>query len=300
MSFKIRNTIALGVVWLIITVGGLGYWAFWQPRTLKKITAQVRTIEKQLEDLPGLTDEVQRLSAQFQDVKRRYDSRSKEIPQSDMSSQTYGYMSRGIEEAGFLKFDMKFVGTDQKTSWGYNVYKLEKGQAQFENLFKFVYFLENGRRLYKIASLKLEQQESVDQDTKETNRWIGFEMELHAYFVKDIPELATSLAAKALTMIPSPSDPFKPMITQTISTEAPENEINIDKLEIKAVVPGKAFALYENELIVLHLGDKVWRGYVSKVSPAQSAVEFTLDEGGVIRTVEKKIQFDRRLFKRQP
>ncbi len=300
MSFKIRNTIALGIVWLIITLGGLGYWGFWQPRTLKKITTQVRGIEKQLEDLPGLTDAVQRLSAQFQDVKRRYDSRSKEIPQSDMSSQTYGYMSRGIEEAGFLKFDMKFVGTDRKASWGYNVYKLDKGQAQFGNLFKFVYFLENGRRLYKIASLKLEQQESIDPDTKETNRLIAFEMELHAYFVKDVPELATSLAAKALTMIPSPSDPFKPMITQTISTEAPENEINIDKLEIKAVVPGKAFALYENELIVLHIGDKVWRGYVSKVAPAQSAVEFTLDEGGVVRTVEKKIQFDRRLFKRQP
>jgi len=300
VSYKIRNTIVLGVVWLVITVGGLGYWAFWQPRTLKKITKQIQAIDKQLEDLPGLTDEVQRLMAQFQDVKRRYDSRSKEIPPSDMSSQTYGYMSRGVEEAGFLKFDMKFIGTDVKASWGYNVYKLDKGQSQFEDLFKFVYFLENGRRLYKIASMKLEQQEAVDEETKETNRWIAFEMELHAYFVRDVPELSTSLAAKALTMIPSPNDPFKPMVTQTLSTEAPAGEINIDKMEIKAVVPGKAFALYENELIVLHLGDKVWRGYVSRVSPGASSVEFTLDEGGVVRTVEKKIQFDRRLFKRQP
>jgi len=74
----------------------------------------------------------QRLTVQFQDIKRRYDSRSKEIPQFDVSSQTYGYMSQGIDEAGFLKFDMKFIGTNEKSSWGYNAYNLYNGEAQFE------------------------------------------------------------------------------------------------------------------------------------------------------------------------
>ena len=124
-------------------------------------------------------------------------------------------------------------------------------------------------------------------------------MELHAYFVRGIAELATSLAAKALNVIPSPYDPFRPMITSTLATEAPQGEINVDKVEVKAVVPGKAFALVENELAVLHLGDRVWRGYVSRIDPSESAVEFTLDEGGVPRTVLKKIQFDRRLLNKR-
>ena len=299
MSFKIRNTIVLGVVGLLITVAGLFYWAFWQPRSLKKIAKDVAAVDKQLEDLPGLTDEVQRLNLQYQDVRRRYDSRSKEIPQFDISSQTYGYMSRGIDEAGFLKFDMKFMGTDEHGGWGFNTYKLETGEAQFDNLFRFVYFLENGRRLYKIASMKLESKEIPDAETKETNRWIAFEMELHAYFVRNIPELATSLAAKALTAIPSPYDPFKPMITQVLSAEAPQGEVNADRVDLKAVVPGKAFVLAESELVVLHLGDKVWRGYVSRIDPSESLVEFTLDEGGVPRTIVKKIQFDRRILNKR-
>jgi hypothetical protein len=299
VSFKIRNSIVLGVVWLIITGGGVFYWAYWQPRNLKKVTLEITAVDKQLEDLPGLTDEVQRLNAQFQDVRRRYDSRSKEIPQFDISSQTYGYMSRGIDEAsGYLKFDMKFIGTDERGSWGYNVYKLESGEAQFENLFRFAYFLENGRRLYKIATIKLDNKETVDQDTRETNRIITFEMELHAYFVKGLEDLSTSLAAKALNMIPSPFDPFKPLITQTIATEGPEGAVNAEKLEVKAVVPGKAFVLYQNELSVLQLGDPVWRGSVSRIDPTESAVEFTIDEGGVPRQIVKKIQFDRRLQKR--
>jgi len=291
---KLRNTIVLSTLWVIFVIAGLGWWWWWQPRQINKINKEVKSINKELEDLPGLTDEVQRLTLQDQDVKRRYDSRSKEIPQFDISSQTYEYISRGIDEAGFLKFDMKFMGTKRRPSWGYNAYKLDLGEAQFDNLFKFIYFLENGRRLYKISSMNLALREAIDQETKEVNKWIAFDMEIHAYFVQDIPELATSLAAKTLSMIPSPYDPFWNMISETIPSEAPEGEINADRLEVKAVLPGKAFVLSNGALIVLHLGDKVWRGNVTAVSPAESSVEFTLNEGGITRKLVKKIIFEKR------
>jgi hypothetical protein len=293
VSNKTRNTIVLGAVLILfIAIGGV-WWGIIQPRQQKKINDEIKAINKELEDLPGLTDEVQRLTTQYQDVKRRYDSRSKEIPQFDISSQTYEYMSQGIDEAGFLKFDMKFLGTKQKISWGYNAYKLDLGEAQFENLFKFIYFLENGQRLYKISSMKLEQKEAIDQETKEVTKWIAFDMEIHAFFVRNIPELGTSLAAKSLTMIVAPYDPFWNQITETLSTEAPMGEVDADKLEVKAVLPGKAFVLANNALIVLHLGDKIWRGSITRVNPAESAVEFTLNEGGIVRKLTKKIMFDK-------
>lgn len=140
MTYKLRNTVVLASIWFIVTLVCLFWWAIWQPRQIKKINKEIQSINKELEDLPGLTDEVQRLAVQYQDVKRRYDSRSKEIPQFDISSQTYGYMSRGIDEAGFLKFDMKFVGTKEEASWGYNSYSLELGEAQYKtflNLYTF-------------------------------------------------------------------------------------------------------------------------------------------------------------------
>lgn len=155
MTYKLRNTLVLVGLFAVIAIAGGLYWGWWQPRQIKKINKDIQIINKELEDLPGLTDEVQRLTTQYQDVRRRYDSRSKEIPQFDISSQTYGYISQGIDEAGFLKFDMKFMGTYEKSSWGYNSYSLVQGESQFDNLFKFVYFLENGRRLYKIASMKV-------------------------------------------------------------------------------------------------------------------------------------------------
>lgn len=294
MSYKIRNTVALAVVLLLFSGGGAFWYYFWQPRDLKALTKQIQDIDKELDNLPILTEEVQRLTVQFQDVKRRYDSRSKEIPEFDISSQTYGYMSRGIDVAGFLKFDMKFLGTQEGPGYGFNAYKLEQGEAQFDNLYRFVYFLENGKRLYKIATLSLEYKDVVDPDSKDTKQWIAFDMELHAYYVRGIPELGTSLAARSLTVVPAPFDPFDPLIVPTIAAEAPMDQINPRNVDVKAVLPGKAFVLYDNELIVLQLGDRVWRGTVSAIDPRSSSVEFTLNEGGVFSKVVKQIQFDRR------
>ena len=303
MSFKIRNTIVLAVVFVLITGGGLFYWMYYQPKQLKAAEKEIQSIEKELVDFPQTINQVEELTNRLADTKRRYDSRSKEIPPFDITSQTYAYMSRGIDEAGFssdnefVRFNMTFEGTRNFGAFGYNVYQLTEGEGAFENLYKFIYYLENGSRLYKVNWITFETHEAVDQDTKETRKWIGFLMELHAYFTS-IQELNTSLAAKSLTFTQSPFDPFYPIILQTVSTEPPEEEIDVKTLDIKAVLPGKAFVLHKGELKVLHLGDRVWRGFVSRISPGESKVEFTLNEGGITRKVEKKMIFQKEQKKR--
>ncbi len=299
MSFKIRNTIVLAVVFVIITGGGLFYWMYMQPKQLKASLAEIQKIEKELVDVPQTMAEVQDLTDKLADTKRRYDSRSKEIPAFDITSQTYAYMSKGIDEAGitndneFVRFNMTFEQTRDFGTFGYNVYQLTDGEAAFENLYKFVYYLENGSRLYKIAWINLEDREMVNIETKETRKYLVFSMELHAYFTK-VQELNTSLAAKSLTFTQAPFDPFEPIILQTLSGDAPEGELDTKQMDVRAILPGKAFVMYRGELMVLHLGDKVWRGFVSRISPADSRIEFTLNEGGIVRKVAKSMVFEKK------
>ena len=295
MTFKVKNTIYLACVCIVVIVLGFLIHNIWQPRQIKVINKKTIEINRQLEDLPGLTEEVQRLTEKYQDVKRRYDSRSKEIPLTDASSQTYSYMSNGMDQSGNIKFDMKFTGGENKDRWGYNVYKLTSGESTFEDLFRFVYFLENGRRLYKISSMNIDTHETIDELTKETIQSVTFQMDLQAYFVNNIPELGTSLAAKTLTMIPSIYNPCKPMVSQVMASSPPEGEIDADNSDVKAVLHGKAFVLANSELLILHVGDKVWRGSVTAIDPATSSVEYTLDEGGIVRKLNKRIKFDKKV-----
>jgi hypothetical protein len=281
----------------LISAVGLIYWKWYQPRKLKEIAKEMQKTDQKINDMAGLLQKVEELDAEYKEVKRKYDSRSKEIPTSDVSSQTYAYMSRGQDEAmtngDFPKFDMTFEGTHRVGNYGYNSYKLTSGTADFASLYKFVYYLENGRRLYKIRDITMDQKETIDPDTKETKSSLDFTMELDAYF-SDIEVLATSLAAKSLTTVQAPYDPFHPLVLTNLSTDAPPNEIDINRIDIKAVLPGKAFALSGTELILLHVGDKVWRGSVTKIDPARSSVEFLLNEGGIFKRIEKKIIFEKK------
>ncbi|HTY36751.1 MAG TPA: hypothetical protein VMH23_06555 [Bacteroidota bacterium] len=299
MSFKIRNSIVLAVVLVVITAAGLVYWLYIQPKQLKTTLAEIQKIEKELVDVPQTMAEVSELTEKLADTKRRYDSRSKEIPSFDITSQTYAYMSKGIDEAGitsdneFVRFNMTFDQTKNFGGYGYNVYQLTEGEAAFENLYKFVYYLENGSRLYKIAWINIDGHEAVNTDTKETRKFLGFSMELHAYFTS-VQELNTSLAAKSLTFTQSPFDPFDPIILSALSGDAPEGELDIKQMDVRAILPGKAFVMYKGELMVMHLGDKVWRGFVSRISPAESKIEFTLNEGGIVRKVAKSMVFEKK------
>jgi len=298
MSFKIRNTLVLAVVFVIITGGGLFYWMYLQPKQLKSTLAEIQKIEKELVDVPQTVAEVQELTDKLADTKRRYDSRSKEIPAYDISSQTFAYMSKGIDEAGItndnevVRWNMTFEAARDFGQYGYNVYQLTDGEAAFENLYKFVYYLENGSRLYKIAWINIDDKEMVNLETKATRKYLAFSMELHAYYTR-VQELNTSLAAKSLTFTQAPFDPFEPIILQTLG-DAPEGELDTKQMDIRAVLPGKAFVMFKGELIVLHLGDKVWRGFVSRISPADSKIEFTLNEGGIVKKVPKAMVFEKK------
>lgn len=296
MSFKIRNTIVLAVVFILITGGGLFYWLYIQPKQLKTTMAEIQMIEKELVEMPQTVSQVEELTNTLTDTKRRYDSRSKEIPPFDITSQTYAYMSKGIDEAGFsnenefVRFNMTYDGSKEFGVFGYNIYRLTDGQAVFENLYKFVYYLENGSRLYKIAWIELTSQEDINVETKDTRKYLTFNMELHAYYTK-IQELNSSLAAKSLTFTQSPFDPFDPIILAKVSVDAPLGEMDLKNLDVKAILPGKVFVMVEGELSILHLGDKVWRGFVSKISPKEGKVEFAINEGGIVKKVVKLMVF---------
>ncbi len=282
MSFETRNTIVLGSIWLLLTAGGFFYSKFWQQKELDEL----EKIGSEIVDLPGLIGEVDLLTSRYQELKREYDSRKKEIPLSDHTSQTYAFISRGLEQAGQIKADMIFSETEDLLEWGYNRYSLLQGEGQFASFYSFIYYLENGRSLYRIHRLNLTHEED-----KAIRRPIKFEMEFHAYYSK-IAELGISSSARALPMPPLPHNLFYPQPARVVPLTAAD--VEADVVDVKAVLPGKAFVQYRNALIVLRVGDKVQRGYVSGIDPSQGKVEFTLDEGGVTRKVQKRIQFDKR------
>lgn len=289
MSYKIRNSIVLGVLLLLIIGVGTYVRAYHLPKQTKEIEAEIKRIDEELSNTPNLIHEYNQLSATVADTKKRWESRSKEIPPEDITGRTYDYFSSLIERSGGLKLNMIYQGPQSKGNYGYNVYNL-RGEGEFSNLYKFLWHLENGRKLFKVNTLNMKGLEVATNLENAGELIVTFEMTLHAFYAA-IPELAKPNTAQNTIPTYIFQDPFEPVITANLPPNK-ENLVEIERSDLKAVIPGKAFVIDQsNNFRTLEPGDEVYLGYVTKLSPDEGKIECTLNKGGIIEKVELKIRY---------
>jgi len=288
VTYIIRNTIVLGSVLVVILAVGWYVTLSSLPKKLTKIEAEIKRIEVDLQNTPDLANQYNQTTAQLEDMKKRWETRNKDVPPKDITGETYGYLNRTIDVSGEIKMDMTYVGPKDFGRYGYNVYTI-KGEAPFGNLFKFIWMAENGRRLIKISNLSLRGYESKDKFTKETRILVLFDMELEAFF-SSIPELNTAPMERSVVPVSLTSNPFYPLILHEVPDPQPD-EIEIERSDLKAVIPGKAFIIDQNQKSrILEEGDKVYLGYVTKIYPTEGKIECLLNRGGVSERYELRMR----------
>ena len=289
MSYKLRNSIALGILLFLIVSVGTYIRAFNQPQRAKAIEAEIKKIDEELQNTPNLVNEFNDLSSVLTDTQKRWEGRNKDIPPQDVTSQTYAYFSHVIDLSGELKLDMVYAGTQQMGNYGFNMYTL-KGEAPFDNLYRFIWYLENDRKLFKVQTLGLRGVEIAPTEEEEGRFVVTFDMAVNAYF-SNVPELASSMGERALNPNVLTSDPFLPVISSGIPPNA-RALVEIERSDLKAVIPGKAFVLdQKNEIRTLREGDEVYLGYVTRLDPERGTLQCTLNKGGIIERVELKIRY---------
>ena len=290
MSYKLRNSIALGILLFLILAVGTYIRAFHLPKKVKALETEVQKIDEELQNTPNLVNQFNDLSAILTDTQKRWESRNKDIPPADISSQSYAYFSRLIDLSGEVKLNMVYTGTTMLGNYGYNTYGL-RGEALFDNLYRFIWYLENDRRLYKIHTLSLKGVEVAPSIEYELGQvLVTFDMTVHAYF-SSVSELSSSLGERSLTPNTLAVDPFTPVIAAGLPPNVREL-VEVERSELKAVIPGKAFVLDQtNAIRTINEGDEVYLGYVTRVDPEGGRVECTLNKGGIIEKVEMKIRY---------
>jgi hypothetical protein len=288
VSYIIRNSIALGVILLLILGTGIFMTMFSLPKKSKTLDVEIKKVENDLQNTPDLANNYNVAVAQLEESKKRWETRNKDVPQKDITGETYGYFNNTIEVSGEVKLDMSYVGPTDFGRYGYNVYTL-KGEATFDNLFKFIWYTENGRRLFKISNLSLRGYEQKSKESGETKILVLFDMELQAYY-SSIPELNVAPSQRNVVPVTLTTNPFFPLIFREIPPPQGD-EIEIERSILNAVIPGKAFIIDQKQKSrSLEVGDKVYLGYVTKIIPDQGKVECLLNKGGVAERYELTIR----------
>ncbi|MDD8018757.1 MAG: hypothetical protein PHP42_10330 [Bacteroidota bacterium] len=292
MSYKIRNSIALGVIILLVALIGTYITVFYQPRKIQQNVKEAQKIETQLQDNNVQLSAIAETQAKLRETIHRWNNRIKEISESDISSQTYGYLSDIITESGAqqLKMNLSFVSSKGGGRIGYNTYKIE-GVSEFPNIMRFMWLLENGRKLYKISSITFHGSEIGGDSLEAPQISIGYNMEIKAFFTR---EKTLSMQVMKPDSVPQPitSNPFQPSIFSRSPANV-RNLVDVNRISVKATANDKALVMREDgRLITLRVGDEVFLGKVTAVYPQEGSVEFTLNDGGIVSTKRVQIKFE--------
>jgi len=286
LSYIVRNTIVLAsALFLIFAIGG--YLTFLSyPKKIKNVEKEIKKIEKDLQNTPDLANEFNTLNELLAAARNQWDTRTKEVPPRDIAGETYGYLNQLIGLSGDLNMNMTFQPGPDTGKTGFNRYSLS-GSAYFENLYKFVWYIENGRRLFKIPGISLTGHEF--KDSLGNHLSVNFAMDVFAYFssVRELNEAPFQIDVVS----PSPeANPFLPLIWQDYPTIR-TGEIDIGRSVLKAVFLGKALILDQSKSPrMIEEGDPVWLGSVTKILPKEGKVECILNKGGVPEHYELTMQ----------
>jgi hypothetical protein len=292
VSYKIRNSIALGVIIVLVTIIGIYITVFYQPKKINQNIKEAKKIESQLQDNSQQMSSIQEVQMKLRETLHRWNNRIKEISESDVSSQTYGYLSDIINESGAqqLQMNLTFVSTKDGGRIGYNTYKIT-GISEFPNIMRFIWLLENGRKLYKVSNLTIRSAEIPSDSLENPKISLAYDMEIQAYYTKE-QNLSMQVMKPDSTPQPITSNPFQPSILQQTPANV-RNLLDVSTISVKATANGKALVMDKNgRLVTLKVGDEVYLGKVTGIYPQEGVVDFTLNDGGIVTTKRMKIQFE--------
>lgn len=292
MTYALRNTLVLAAFLAIIFGVGLYLTKVVQPGEVKKMRTELTSLDRTIAQKPALAAELKGSEKKLADMKQRYAERFKVIPSNDTTALTYAYLNRIMDASGFVKFDMLYQGPKNEKQYGYNTYSL-RGETSYSNLFKFIWYLEHARLLYKVEDLTLTGHEVLDAKTGRAKLIVPFTMELRAYYssAAGVSSEHTGVDQTFYRQVNTGLNYFRPLI----STEPPPNVkglVDVERSDLRAVMSDKIFIVDQNgKGHILKVGDPVYMGYLTQINPAKNEAEFTLNKGGIIDHVNLKVRF---------
>jgi len=286
LPYKTRNTLILSCfLFLIITIGGY-YALYFYPKTSKKLVIQVDRLKQQISAFDGIEAEYIKIRDLIQKEQIKLANMNKQILPDMTASKTYSYLNSILNFSGVIQFDMLYTQTKHAKGYSYRIYNI-KGEGYFPAIFKFIWFVERGPQIYKINKLVLR---GIESPKTGQSKIIVFEIELWSLFapVKNLPVIEKTLDDVVVAEV---NNPFNPYVPRTLPPNS-ENLLEVERAELKAVIPGKAFiADHYGKVHVLKEGDKVYLGYTTRINEAKSQVEFTLNKSGAVKKFILKLRF---------
>ncbi len=292
MNRKTFSTLLLVAIFAVIAITGSAYTYYFQGN-------EIDDNEKQLKDLKINAQNTEELEIQLADLKLKVEEmdsilslRKYVIPTKITQSSFFQFVndvSAGFSENSHV--NVEYVNSGEQGSFSSHNYIL-KGIAEFNDLFKLIYSIEQSKELKKITKGNLTNFVEVDDDGM-PHYLVTYSLEAMVYYSDNDMFASANYAENRLE--PNPLyNIFYPLIREEIPPNS-EGLLDVQTAQLLALIPDGAYlADASGTTHLLWEGDKVYLGYLTKIDYKTNEVKFILNKGGVIEnitlTLEQKDQ----------
>jgi len=284
MTRKLKNTFALVGLLLFILIAGGAYILIFQ-------RGELSAKEEKLRELKANDYNTEQLNLQYEDLYKRsvvLDSvlaaRKFNIPQNLSSVKFYDFVTQLTNRLSEdTKVDVEYGEQKQERDFYYYEYNV-KGVAPYNDLYRFIYGIEQSKELKKITSINLGS--LVKNEKEEGPKFlVAFTLVVHVYYSNDNRFATAEFVENDLAARPL-YDAFYPLLRNDIPSNR-EGLLDIQGAKLLALVPEGAFLTdATGNTFLLWEGEPIYLGYLTSIDYKNNKVKFIINRGGVIEKVE--------------
>ena len=291
MNRKLKNSLGLlGLLILILIAGGVYIFIF-QRGNIKEKNEKLKKLKINDYNTAQLTSQYQELLKRSASLDSILASRKFNIPQNISSIKFFTFINQVSSWfSPNTQISTEFLNRGTDKEFFYYEYRLSGG-ADFNDLYKLIYAIEQSKELKKIKTITLGNLISTD-DEGYPHFLVNYTILAHVYFSANDRFASTGIVENNLSA-PRLYDIFYPLIRN----EIPPNTnflLDVQGAKLLALIPEGAFiADSKGNSYLLWEGDEVYLGYLTKIDYKNNMVSFVLNKGGIIEKVELDLESEK-------
>lgn len=288
MNRKLKNTLALvGILLIIVVIGGV-FGFIYQKGKIKDYNSQITKLKNSGYNTEELVAKLNDLMMESVVLDSIISQRKFNIPKVLPQTHFYNFVNRiSADFSPETYINIEFVEFKKEKHFNFYVYKLT-GTGEYNDVYKLIYAIEQSKELKKISSGNMQTNIVVDSEGY-PQYLVNFSFNVCVYFAENdrfttIDFLENELAAS------EKYDVFYPLVRNELPPNS-EDLLEVEGAKLLALIPDGAFiADSKGNTYMLWEGDQVYLGYLTKIDYKNNQITFILNKGGIIEKVTLELQ----------
>ena len=287
MSGKLKNTIIMVVILVILVLGGGAYNFIYQKAKINDRLKKIKALKLYQLDTEALNQQYALLNKRVAELDSVLANRRYNIPHILSESNFFEFINKVNYNFSPLSYvNVEYNETETSNNFVVYVYTVN-GVAEFNDLVGLIYAIEERKQLKKIETVELSNNIKVDADAT-PHYLITYKFKVKVFFSNDERFYVKDIKENNLS--PNPEfNIFYPLVRNEIPPNK-EKLLDVQTGELLALIPdGAFFSDASGNTYLLWEGDKVYLGYLTNINYQNNEVNFVLNKGGLIEDVTLKL-----------